>query len=71
MTQSAAASVVWSDFGCGLWCVITAVVLISIHRYFNQPPEPLLDLPNQRSHPRWKSSRNLCLKLNLTTAIRV
>ncbi len=59
-----------NDIGCGLWCLVTVVVLLALHRYLVQPPLPLLDCPNERSHPQWKSSSNLCQRSNLTTATR-
>ena len=59
-----------SDIGCGLWCLVVVVVLLALHRYLLQPPFPMLDYPNERSHPRWKLSKNLCLRLSRTTATR-
>ncbi len=70
MTQPAAPTATLNDADCGLWCVLAIVILVSVHRYMNQPPAPLLDLPHERSHPQWKSSSNLCQRSNLTTATR-
>lgn len=55
---------------CAIWLLVAITVLVllaarNIHRTL-----PLLDYPSERSHPQWKSSLNLCLKLNRTTVIR-
>jgi hypothetical protein len=52
------------------WLLIAITIMVFfVARIIDRIPY-LLDYPSERSHPQWKSSRNLCLRLSLTTAIR-
>lgn len=53
---------------CSPWLLILITVLILVVPHLICRTPPLLDYPSERSHPQWKSSRNLCQRSNLTTA---
>lgn len=65
-------SVLLDDLGCAAWFAITLVIIVVVlHQpHLHKHIPPLLDFPNEKSHPSWKSSSNVCQKSNPTSVIR-
>ncbi len=59
-----------NPWDCWTWLLVAIMVLaLVVARNICRIPH-LLDYPNERSHPQWKLSKNLCLRLSLTTETR-
>lgn len=49
----------WNDLASATWFVLI-VFMILLHRHLSQSAPVLLDIPSDRSHPKWKSFKNVC-----------
>lgn len=54
-----------------IWVLVGLVVIVLVVRELLTPTQRLIDVPNERSHPQWKSSSSVCQKSDHTATIRV